>query len=104
MVRKTVLLLGLLATALALTAMDRAARADDWSNYYYWGYHKQPPGYWSIPHRQRLYHGRYTYPDEQRVFSVHPLRRSWYMKQFLWWKFPQHRRFHTGYHFVLDVL
>lgn len=104
MLRKLLLSCACAAVALAVFGAARHAHADDWSNYYYWGYHHQPPGYWSIPSQQRLYHGRYVYPDEQRVFSVRPFWRSWYMKQLLWWKFPQHRRFHTGYHFVLDVL
>ncbi len=98
------LLVGAAMLVAMAVAADRTARADEWGNYYYWGYHRVRPQYWSASLEERIYDYRYRYPREKRIFSVQPLWRSWYMKQILWWKFPQHRRFHTGYHFVLDVL
>ncbi len=97
----------LLAAALLVfgaAVYSRPTQADEWGNYYYWGYHRVRPQYWSASPYERIYDYRYRYPREKRIFSVQPLWRSWYMKQILWWKFPQHRRFHSGYHFVLDVL
>jgi hypothetical protein len=90
--------------AMALSVLPATGRADEWGQYYYWGYHHERGRYWSPYEYEPLYEGRYRYPAHQRVYGVPFLWRSDYMKQFLWWKFPQHRRFHSGYHFVLDVL
>jgi hypothetical protein len=104
--RKWLVLFGAAAVLILLAVADAQAQqayglqwgrtysTQDWNRFYHYPYVYYPQNFWGADYYRSAESLYFRYPPEMRI----PV----YNKQ---WQneYPQDRRYHSGYHFIMDV-
>lgn len=90
-VKRVLMLVGIAALWLSTGS---SARADQWSRYYHWPSSATYGQYYWTPYEyERVYEGRYRYPEHQRWYPQMGHYRNWAAVR---------KPYYRGYHFILD--
>jgi hypothetical protein len=104
--RKWLALFGAAAILVLLSVVDARAQqayglqwgrtytTQDWNRFYHYPYVYYPQNFWGSDYYRSAESLYFRYPPEMRVPVYN---REWQNE------YPQDRRYHSGYHFIMDV-